>query len=186
MGDSSGNLRYPRPSLGSQSYAPKLCKCFAMSFPPRASSLGCHWQGAVWMETSVCRNCSSVLSSQPKGLSALPSSLASASLGGLISLLHWPGRSIVLTLSQAWHSPTGTDRCPGMGGHLLRCIDALETRCSNWTHGIVTRARLANVIELKRGVSEGNTVFGLLWQDSGERLSLNSSFSVIQVSFPLF
>lgn len=46
-----------------------------------------------------------------------------------------------------------------MGDHLLGCIDALETRCSNqfhhWTHELVSRASSANAIELKRGGREG-------------------------------
>lgn len=75
-------LRYPKPSLGSHSYAQELCKCFAMSLPPHASPMGIDQQGAVWMETSPCRNYSSALSSQPKGGSVCTATLPGLCLAG--------------------------------------------------------------------------------------------------------
>lgn len=92
------------------------------------------------MESSLCRNCSSMLSSQTK-----VGSFCMVTLPGLCLAGWFDFHPIVLT---QWHSPTGMDECPGMGDHLLGCTDVLETRCSNqlhhWTHEIVSRVRPAN------------------------------------------
>jgi len=179
-------LRYPKPSLGSQSYTQELVQ--ALCYVTATPGLSC---GDLSAGSSLDGN----LTVQELLLHAqLPAQRRVClhwTLPGLC-LAAWLGFPCPLAREENGpdtESGLAESHCHGWMPSLLGCISVLETRCSNqlhhWTHEIMSRARPANVTELKRGVSGGDTVFKQLWRDSGERSSLNSRLSVVQISFPL-
>lgn len=150
-----------------------------MPLAPHPSPLGIYHQGVAWMEISPHRNGSSMLKSR---------SVCTVTLPGLC-LAGWFGFPSPLAMEE--HSPdmesglVQSHRHGWMPRHMLRCIDVLETRCSNqlhqWTHERVSRARPANVTAKK----------GVEWREYGlwtimERLRRKVKLKFISFSYSGF